>query len=439
MMVSKVITLGLLCGLGIFRLLTAAEAIRNRYWIDEVAGPIGELKDKGVELRNKVRELTIIEEDGRGSSDGRMTRWIRVYETQFPWMMLSSTEEKWDRKCKRATSRNYGERVTSPIIFADTLYREWGECTLPFEMPFQRVQLGNIITFLSHINEIPLCDEMDSARRRYRAGMPYPFTLISVPNDYNRLDVICDLRPWLAEGRSKDRYQDFPNAFHDAVVSKLATCEKDSPMRRIHIPLSTKWEHFLGKDITCMQKEFGECKLLFTCAFDAHEPSKTNINITCRTYSFNSGRGWFHTRQYYDWAECVYKIQVARDFYMHDLNAQETAGTFNPTRTWGTELSNSGIQRLSSNVCVMVTKDPGVFHWADGARIDLETEKTNAYHSISWMVSMPAWFPTTFSTNVVDMCQLSCLESQPREMFRVPQSIHHELGFKEGGMCPKSK
>lgn len=144
------------------------------------------------------------------------------------------------------------------------------------------------------------------------------------------------------------------------------------------------------------------------------------MNVTCRTYSINSGKVWFHTRQCHDDAESVYKVQVARDFYMKDLTGQETDGLFNPTRTWGNDLSNSGIHMLSSNVCVMVSKDPFMFHWVDGARINLETGKTNAYHSISWMAPMPSWFPTTFSTNVADMCQLSYLESLPREMFRIP-------------------
>ncbi len=403
----------------LFQPINAVEATK-RCWVDEIAGPIGELRGKGVELRQKVRELKVVQEDGLGGPDGRMTRWIRVYETQFPWMLLGSTEEKWERDCKRVSSRNHNECVMSLLILASELKREWNISMIPFEMPFHRTQLDSITSFLSSINEIPPCDETDSSRCRYREGMPYPFTLVSAPNDCNKLDVICDLRPWFSEGRGKGRYQDFQSAFHDAVASRLMEYRKDSPLRRIHIPLSTKWERFLGNDITHMRKEFGECKLLFTCTFEVLEPGRTSMNVTCRTYSSCLGKVWGHTRQYHDGTESVYKVQVARDFYMNDLSEQETHGKFAPTRTWGSELSNSGIQRLSSNAWVMVTKDPGMFHWADGARIDIEAEKTNAYHGISWIVPMPAWFPTTFSTNVVDMCQLSCLESQPREMFRVP-------------------
>ena len=392
----------------------------KRCWIDEIAGPIGELRGKGVELRQKVRELKVVQEDGLGGPDGRMTRWIRVYETQFPWMLLGSTEEKWERDCKRASIRNHSERIMSPFILASELNREWERSMIPFEMPFQRTQLGSITSFLSRINEIPPCGETDSARCRYREGMPYPFTLVSAPNDYNKLDVICDLRPWFSKGRGKGRYQDFQSALHDEVTSRLTAYKKDSPLRRIRIPLSKKWELFLGNDITRMRKEFGECKLLFTCTFEVLELGRTNMNVTCRTYSVNSGKVWFHTRQCHDDAESVYKVQVARDFYMKDLAGQETDGTFNPARTWGNDLSNSGVHVLSSSVSVMVTKDPWMFHWADGARINFETEKTNAYHSISWTAPMPSWFPTTFSTNVADMCQLSCLESLPREMFRVP-------------------
>ena len=408
----------LLAGVLIGIVCTAEET--KRYWIDEIAGPIGELRGKGVVLCQKVRELKVVQEEGLGGPDGRMTRWIRIYETQFPWMLLASTEEKWERKHERAARRSYGETIRSPIILATALCREWRERSIPFEMPFQHAQLESVASFLSRINEISWRYETDSARNLYQEGMPYPFTLISSPNDYNRLDVIYGLQPWFSKGRSKDRYPDFPRAFHNAVTSKLTTYEKDSPLRRIHIPLTRKWRHCLGKDIAWMCKEFGECKLLFDCTFEVLEPGRTNMNITCRTYSINSGKVWFHTRQCHDDAESVYKVQVARDFYMKNLTGQETDGLFNPTRTWGSDLSNSGIHMLSSNVYVMVSKDPFMFHWADGAQINPETGKTNAYHSISWMAPMPSWFPTTFSTNVADMCQLSYLESHPREMFRVP-------------------
>ncbi len=428
---SRIAILFVLLGLSFCQPIRADEAPK-RYWIDELAGPVGDLKGKGVELRQKVRELKVVQEEGLGGRDGRMTRWIRVYETQFPWMLLASTEEKWERKSKRAAVRSYGECIRSPFILAPMLQREFGKCAIPFEMPFESAQLESITSFLSRINEIPSCSETDSARCRYHEGMPCPFTLVSAPNDYNKLDVICDLRPWFSEGRGKGRYQDFQCALHDEVASRLTAYKKDSPLRRIRVPLSKKWEHFLGNDIARMRKEFGECKLLFTCTYDVREPGRTNMNVTCRTYSINSGKVWFHTRQCHDDAESVYKVQVERDFYKKNLTGQETDEMFNPARTWGNDLSNSGVHVLSSNVCVMVTKDPWMFHWADDARINLETEKTKAYHSISWAAPMPSWFPTTFSTNIADMCQLYYLESLPQEMFRVPHACY-EMGVKGGG------
>ena len=221
----------ILLGFSFCQPIRAVEASK-RYWIDELAGPIGNLKGKGVELRQKVRELKVVQEEGLGGRDGRMTRWIRVYETQFPWMLLASTEERWERKSKRAAIRSYGECIRSPFLLAPMLQREFGKCAIPFEMPFGCTQLGSITSFLSRINEIPPCSKTDSARCRYREGMPYPFTLVSAPNDYNKLDVICDLRTWFSEGRGKDRHPDFQAEFHDAVKAERIEA-KDFPIGRI--------------------------------------------------------------------------------------------------------------------------------------------------------------------------------------------------------------
>lgn len=432
---SRIAIFCILLGLSFYQPIRSDEASK-RYWIDEIVGPIGDLKGKGVELRQKVRELKVVQEEGLGGRDGRMTRWIRVYETQFPWMLLASTEEKWERKSKRAAVRSYGECIRSPFILAPMLQREFGKCAIPFEMPFESTQLESITSFLSRINEIPSCSETDSARCRYHEGMPCPFTLVSAPNDYNKLDVICDLRPWFSEGRGKDRHPDFQAEFHDAVKAGLMACTKNSPLNRIHIPLSKKWKCVLGNDISRMRDRFGECKLLFTCVFDIIEQGRTNGTVTCRTYSFNANKGWLHTRQYHGGIESAYKIQISRDLYLSGLDTSETEGKFTPVRTWGAFDACYGIQNLSSNICVMVDRNPFMFHWTDEAQINLKAEESNTYQCVSWMVSQPTWFPSTFSTDVADMCQLYYLESLPQEMFRVPHACY-EMGVKCGGERPR--
>ena len=433
---SRIAILFVLLGLSFYQPIRADEAAK-RYWIDELAGPIGDLKGKGVELLKKIRELKIIQEDGRGGRDGRMTRWIRVYETQFPWMLLASTEEKWERKYKRAAIRSYGECIRSPFILAPILQRESGKCAIPFEMPFESTQLESISSFLLRLNEIAWSGKSDSSRSFYRCGMPYPFTLMSAPNDYNKLDVICSLQPWYAKGCCKDRHPDFQTEFHDAVKASLMACEKNSHLSRIHIPLSPKWKSVLGTDISRMRDRFGECKLLFTCAFDIIEQGITNGNVTFKTYSFNSNKGWVHTRQYHGGIESVYKIQVSRDLYQSGSDTSETDGEFTPVRTWGGVFDTcSGIQNLPSNICVMVDRNPFMFHWTDEAQVNLKAEVSNTYHCVSWMVQQPTWFPSTFSTNVADMCQLYYLESLPQEMFRVPHACY-EPDVKGGGVYPK--
>ena len=49
--------------------IRAVEASK-RYWGDELAGPIGNLNGKGIELRQKVRELKVVQEEGLGGRDG---------------------------------------------------------------------------------------------------------------------------------------------------------------------------------------------------------------------------------------------------------------------------------------------------------------------------------------------------------------------------------
>ena len=388
-----------------------SNACYTRVRCPDVLGPISTLVERGIVLGMKRREMSLSMYYTNRCGETRCRTSIRrLYETQFPWLLIPSYQVR--RSDKYVVIE---ETYEWPYILNETLLKNWDTVTNSFDFPFSRSNLASVGSFCSTYDDPRQRTdvdvyETDAGRYRfYQNGMEYGYDILSSPKNAHVIEMVVGL--WPAAGGilpicNTVNENEFYNKYHAQNCEKhlrvKVTALNSIKTRRFIIPASSKWLRIFDGNFTAMTNRLDEAchfRLLAEAQYSICENRESAVvPHMFRLYGMFDGAGCCFT-VVEGGIERVYKLLLKWGFHEHegnrDLNHDEIVVSDYAWIRDRDHLSVLGISKSGMSVMAERSLAFGDPSFQDAIRV-------GAFNCVSWTLPFATNMPSSFRANAID-------------------------------------